>query len=184
FLITLEERTDLPDLHRQMQGVLAEIERVVEQLQQREREVLRAEQLAAVGQVAAGGAHGLRNPRTSGKRVVQSGLEAQSAGGAAPGRPAEDLAIIENEVRRMEHCIQTFLDFARPPQSLRRCADLGRVIERAVVLVEGRARRQRVGVQYEAPAQSVLLEIDAEQIQQVLVNLLLNALDVLPRGGT
>ncbi len=52
--VTVEEKGDLPDLHRQMQGVIEEIERVVDQLQQREREVLRAEQLAAVGQVAAG----------------------------------------------------------------------------------------------------------------------------------
>src|SRR5262249_45361366 len=111
FLITLEERSDLPELHRQMRGVLEEIERVVGQLQQREREVLRAEQLAAVGQVAAGVAHELRNPLTSVKMLVQSGLEQPAA-----GLPPDDLAIIENEIRRMEHCIQTFLDFARPPQ--------------------------------------------------------------------
>jgi two-component system sensor histidine kinase HydH len=182
FLITLDERTDLPELHRQMQGVLEEIGRVVEQLQQREREVLRAEQLAAVGQVAAGVAHELRNPLTSVKMLVQTGLEGN--GKPAAGLPAEDLAIIEHEVRRMEQCIQTFLDFARPPRSERRRNDLVTVLKRALLLVEGRARRQKVTLDVELPPEPLVLDIDSEQIHQVVVNLLLNALDAMPRGGT
>ena len=133
--VVLEEPSDLPDLHRQMQGVIDEIERVVERLQQREREVLRAEQLAAVGQVAAGVAHELRNPLTSVKMLVQTGLE----GPKPAGLPPDDLAIIEHEVRRMEACIQTFLDFARPPHAERRRTDLLEVVRRALALVEGRA---------------------------------------------
>ncbi len=178
--VVLEEPSDLPDLHRQMQGVVDEIERVVERLQQREREVLRAEQLAAVGQVAAGVAHELRNPLTSVKMLVQTGLE----GSKPAGLPAEDLVIIEHEVQRMEACIQTFLDFARPPHSERLCTDLLTVVRRALALVEGRARRQKVKCLAELPAGPLELNIDGNQIQQVLVNLLLNALDALPQGGT
>ena len=81
--VTLEENGDLGHLHQQMQGVIEEIGRVVDQLQQREHEVLRAEQLAAVGQVAAGVAHELRNPLTSVKMLVQTGLE----GHARPACP-------------------------------------------------------------------------------------------------
>ncbi len=177
--VVLEEPGDLPDLHKQMQGVIEEIERVVGRLQQREREVLRAEQLAAVGQVAAGVAHELRNPLTSVKMLVQTGLE----GPTPAGLPPDDLAIIEHEVRRMEACIQTFLDFARPPHAERRRADLLGVVRRAVSLVEGRFRRQKVKCILDLPPGPVELEIDPNQIQQVLVNLLLNALDALPQGG-
>lgn len=178
--VTLDEEGDLPALHRQMQGVIEEIERVVEQLQQREREVLRADQLAAVGQVAAGVAHEIRNPLTSVKMLVQTGLE----GDPPAGLPPEDLAVIEKEVRRMEQFVRLFLDFARPPRSERRPTDLNEVVRRALTLLDGRARRQRVKILAELPAEPVVRNIDPEQIHQVLLNLLLNSLDALPRGGT
>ena len=177
--VIIEEANDLPALHQQMHAVLEEIERVVEQLQQREREVLRAEQLAAVGQVAAGVAHELRNPLTSVKMLVQTGLEGHPPAGLLP----EDLTIMESEIRRMEQCIQLFLDFARPPRSERRRTNLLDVVQRALALVEGRVRRQKVAVRTDLPAEPVFLLFDPEQIHQVLVNLLINALDALPRGG-
>jgi signal transduction histidine kinase len=178
--VTLEDPSDLPELHRQMQGVIEQIENVVGRLQQSERAVLRSEQLAAVGQVAAGVAHELRNPLTSVKMLVQTGLE----GPKPSGLPPEDLTIIEHEIRRMEACIQTFLDFARPPTSERRQTDLLAVVRRCLALIEGRARRQKVDLNLDLPSEPVTLLIDAEQIHQVLLNLLLNALDVLPHGGT
>lgn len=177
--VTIEGDGDLSATNEHMQGIIEEIERVFKRLHQSEHEVLRSEQLAAVGQVAAGVAHELRNPLTSVKMLVQTGLE----GEPAPGLAAEDLTIIEHEVRRMEACIQTFLDFARPPAAERRRTDLVAVIRRAVALVEGRARRQNVRIQIEAPQHPVELLIDGEQIHQVLINLMLNALDAMPRGG-
>jgi two-component system sensor histidine kinase HydH len=177
--VTLESDGDLPALNRQMQVIIEEIERVFQRLHQREHEVLRAEQLAAVGQVAAGVAHELRNPLTSVKMLVQTGLEGESPTGLL----SEDLAIIEHEVRRMEACIQTFLDFARPPRAERRRTDLLAVVRRAVALLEGRARRQKVLLKTDLPPAPVELFLDGEQIHQVLVNLMLNALDAMPHGG-
>jgi signal transduction histidine kinase len=178
--VTLVQADDGDGLGSHVQEVVREVERVFRRLEQREREVLRAEQLAAVGQVAAGVAHELRNPLTSVKMLVQTGLE----GPTPAGLPPEDLAIIEHEIRRMEACIQTFLDFARPPSAERRRSNLVAVVRRALALVEGRAHRQHISVEADLPAGPVELLIDAEQIHQVLVNLLLNALDALPHGGT
>ncbi len=178
--VTLVQADDGDGLGDHVQEIVHEVERVFRRLEQREREVLRAEQLAAVGQVAAGVAHELRNPLTSVKMLVQTGMEDPQA----TGLPAEDLAIIEHEIRRMEACIQSFLDFARPPSAERRQTDLVAVIHRALTLVEGRARRQHVHLQADLPAGPVELLLDAAQIRQVLVNLLLNALDALPHGGT
>src|SRR5262249_38347614 len=153
--VTVQKEGDLADLDRQMEHVLDEIGRTIDQLQQREHEVLRTEQLAAVGQLAAGVAHELRNPLTSIKMLVQTGLE----GDAPPGLPAEDLAVVEREVRRMEGYIRTFLDFARPPRSERRRTDLGAVVRRALTLTEGRARRQQVVLTEALPSEPVTLDI-------------------------
>ena len=178
--VSLTADDDLHGLHAHMKGVVYEIEQVVEKLQQREHEVLRAEQLAAVGHLAAGVAHELRNPLTSIKMLVQTNREEAEARGV----PADDLALIEQEVRRMERCLQTFLDFARPPRLERRPLDLGEVVKRTLTLIGGRARKQHVELRCTSLDVPVVVEADAEHLHQLLVNLALNALDVMPRGGT
>lgn len=142
--------------------------------------LLRAEQMMAIGQVAAGVAHELRNPLTSIKGLIQVNLRELGA----RGLPTDDLAIIEHEIRRMERTLQTFLDFARPPQPDRRRQELGPLIERVLALVGGRARKQSVELKFQQPELTAQAEIDGDQIQQLLLNLVLNALDAMPQGGT
>lgn len=143
------------------------------------RAVLRAEEMAEVGQIAAGMAHELRNPLTAIKMLVQTNREEAEA----RGLPAEDLGVIDQEIRRMESRLNVFIDFARPPKPERRRIALAAVVEQTLALIAGRARKQRVRLHYEPPATAVEVDADAEQIRQLLVNLALNALDVMPRGG-
>jgi len=177
--VDLEEDSDLHQIQQQMQIVVRDIEQVVQKLQQREREVLRAEQLAALGQLAAGVAHEIRNPLTSIKLLVQTLREEFEA----RGTPAEDLQVIELEIRRMERCLQTFLDFARPPKPDCQPLDLAVPISQTLALIAGRARKQDVTLEFTPPPAPILVTADADQLQQLLVNLTLNALDAMPRGG-
>ncbi|WP_020465806.1 sensor histidine kinase [Singulisphaera acidiphila] len=143
------------------------------------RTVLRAESLAEVGEIAAGMAHELRNPLTAIKMLVQMNREETEA----KGLPAEDLQVIEQEILRMEARLNVFIDFARPPKPERRRVNLAAVVDQTLALVGGRARKQRVTVKFSPPSTPVEVEADGEQVRQLLVNLALNALDVMPRGG-
>ncbi len=166
-------------LHDEMDSLSARIERFVAMLQQRDREVLRAEQLAALGQLAAGVAHEVRNPLTSIKLLVQAELEDKTQGGMA----AEDLRIIESEVQRMERSLQTFLDYARLTEPEQKRTDLEAIVQNVMGLVRVRAARQRVEMQLVSPEGGVPVSVDVNQMQQVVLNLALNALDVMPQQG-
>lgn len=143
------------------------------------RAVMRAEEMAEVGQIAAGMAHELRNPLTAIKMLVQTNLEEAEA----RGLPVEDLGVIDQEIRRMESRLNVFIDFARPPKPERRRVTLTALVEQTLALVAGRARKQRVRLHYQPADQAIEIDADAEQIRQLLVNLALNALDVMPLGG-
>jgi signal transduction histidine kinase len=189
--ITFAGGTDLRHLEGVLRSIAERIGAVVERLRQSEREVLRSEQLAAVGQMAAGMAHELRNPLTSMKLLVQAAQaqEARGAGdhvqgnGSVPGLAGRDLRILEEEISRVEGLLQSFLQYARPPKLERREVDLNQLVKQTTRLVEARAARQGIRLECCLPEESLPYPVDSGQFSQVLLNLLLNALDSQGYGG-
>ena len=180
--IILTDVGNFSQVHAELDQLTSGIERVLSDLRQRELEVLRSEQLAAVGHLAASVAHEIRNPLTAIKMLIQSGQESGGEAGQS-SLTTEDLRVIETEIRRMESSLRTFLDFTRPPKLERRAVKLQSVLQEVFGLVRGRAEKQKVEMRLAIDDEMIVVIADAEQLRQVLVNLVLNSLDALPRGG-
>ncbi len=165
------------DLESILQTVSQRVSMVIERLQESQREMLRAEQLAALGQMAAGLAHELRNPLTSVKTILQ-------LADAPEELTARDLDVLKQEMTRLEEAVQTFLDFARPPRPEKRPVDIEQLLGETVELVRRRAERNHIRLDFPAGERPISVVADATQVRQVVLNLLLNALDAVPPGGT
>jgi len=145
----------------------------------RETEALRAQQMATLAQLATGVAHEIRNPLTSIKMLIQVNRRKF----ADEGLPTDDLELVEQEIRRMERSVNSLLDFARPEKSEFSTFAIEDVIRRTVQLIEGRCASQQVRLAVDSPGEPTWMVGDAAQIQQLLLNLALNSLDAMPRGG-
>jgi len=177
--VTVTTEGDLQTLDLQLQHVVRRVEEVAQRLQQHQRELLRAQQLSAVGQLAASVAHEVRNPLTAIKMLVESAWRSRNR------KPLtlDDLQVIHGEIARLEHTVQSFLDFARLPTPRRSLTDLGAAVEQALELVRVRARQQGVALAPRLPPQPLRASVDPSQLCTVLVNLFINALDAMPTGG-
>jgi two-component system sensor histidine kinase HydH len=177
--VTFSHTGDLRDINFGLQGLERDIADLIQRLQSRETELLRSEQLAKVGQLAAGLAHELRNPLMPMKILVQAALER----GDGIGLKGRSLEVIDQEISRLEESIRSFLDYARPPVPHKLPTDLREIVSGTVELAMGRARLQHVTIEMTLPEEPLPALIDRGQVRQLLLNLLLNALDALPDGG-
>jgi PAS domain S-box-containing protein len=145
----------------------------------REKESLRAQQMATLAQLATEFAHEVRNPLTSVKMLVQ----ANRAQLENDGLRSEDLELVEKEIRRIERSVNTFLEFARPAPSERKIIELARAIQQTRDLLEGRAESKGVTINVDGDSMTTNVMADSEQLLQLFLNLGLNALDAMPQGG-
>jgi len=140
-------------------------------------ELLSAKKLAAVGNLALGLAHEIRNPLSSIRMNVQMIRKKVSAESAFQ----EHFSIVEAEILRLNRLLNDLMSFARPRALHLEFVDLAGVVERVVTLE--RARLESDGVRVDVHVDSALPPVlcDMEQIQQVLLNLVINALDAMEK---
>jgi two-component system NtrC family sensor kinase len=161
-------------------GMLAQsFNAMTQKLSEAQRQVYQTQKLAAVGQLAAGVAHEINNPLT-GVLSYSSFLLKR-----VTDKPElkEDLEVIVRETQRCRGIVKGLLDFARPSAPEKHPSDINDIVERAIRIVHAQLAGHRVDLQKHLRADLPMVQVDANQIQQILVNLLLNANDALGEGG-
>jgi two-component system sensor histidine kinase HydH len=151
---------------------------------ERERELSRREKLSALGRLAAGVAHDVRNPLHSIGLVLQN-LEDVARPGAVEERGAFDRAmqLIRREIKRLDGLVANFLSFARSEGGTKRRVAIPELLRETAQLVAKEAERR--GVEVEIREGGALPEIGAvpESLRSAVLNLVLNALEATPAGG-
>ncbi len=145
-----------------------------------QNEIRRQEKLAALGGLAAGVAHEIRNPLSSIK-----GLASFFADQFAEGSDAKEAAgVMMQEVDRLNRAITELLEFARPTELKRQATDIGPLLYRSLQLIRQDATNQSVHVELHTQDDICPAWVDPDRLAQCLLNLYLNALQSMKDGGT
>lgn len=171
----------LPTLGGEFGRIAAAVNRMAERRAALETTVRQQDRLAALGKVVAGVAHEIRNPLNS----IRLGLELLGRrlekGTARVGEVREAM----EEVDRLDRILARLLAFGRPALEDRALQPITPLVERAVAMVNKQSEQKGVSIQVESeetpPPEA---DVDGLQVEQVVINLLLNAIEASPSGGS
>jgi len=141
--------------------------------------LIQSEKLAGVGKLAAGVAHEINNPLTC--VLTNSSLILSDLPPDDPRR--DDLQAIVDETLRCRKIVKGLLDFARQTKPQKQKLDLNKVAGDVIALVRNQASFQNISIDAELDPGIPLVLADADQMRQVVLNIILNAADAMPQGG-
>jgi two-component system NtrC family sensor kinase len=150
-------------------------------LAEAQTQLYHSDKLASIGRLAAGVAHEINNPLT-GVLTYSSYLLKRSE---SSSEMKSDLEVIVRETKRCRDIVKDLLDFARPMPVKKTNVNLNHVIDRALKIVDNQMNCRRIDVQIDLSTDLPTVSSDASQLQQVIINLLVNAADSIDnKGGT
>jgi len=174
-----EERRLIDTVARQVAGLIERREAAEDQ-DRLEEQLRHADRLATIGQLSAGVAHELNEPL--GNILAFAQLASKEAG--LPAQAARDLDKIVATSLHAREIIKKLMLFARQTPPQKKPVGLNAVVEEALYFLESRCLKQGVSVERRLAAELPEIAADPSQLNQVLVNLVVNAIQAMPAGGT
>jgi two-component system NtrC family sensor kinase len=141
--------------------------------------LIQAEKMATAGRLTASIAHEINNPLQG----VQNCLHLASRPELSDESRQEYLSLAKDELERLMNTVQRMLDFYRPGVVGRKLVDINQLIERVLKLLERELDRHHIQVHQRLSGRLTQPMVVRDQIQQVLLNLILNAMEAMPEGG-
>ncbi|HUL16380.1 MAG TPA: ATP-binding protein [Terriglobales bacterium] len=171
---------DIGELGHQFNQMVEQLETNQHEIERlHEREMARAEHLATIGELAAGLAHEIRNPLAGIAGVVEViGKELPEESTSVAVLPE-----VMDEIKHIQLILNDLLAYAKPRSPVFRNADLRESVEQAVILAKQQVRTRPIAISFEVPAKPIDVYHDPAQIQQVVLNLLLNAIQAIANEG-
>jgi signal transduction histidine kinase len=174
-----QQRNLIVALQRSVLGLKEEFAQAHSELERSREHLQQTEKLALVGKLAAGMAHSIRNPFTS----VKMRLFSLSRSLKLNPVQEEDFQVISDEIRHIDTIVQNFLEFSRPPKLKMQPVSPSTVVDQVIQLLEHRLKSYEVSVEVLRLHPLPAIRADAEQLKEVLVNLIINACEAMEREG-
>lgn len=161
------------------QETLQKLSEVYQQLQNSFEQLRRADRLSALGELSAGLAHEIRNPLGS----IEGALQILQRPELTEATRQEFGDVAQKEVNRLKDLVSNFLDFARPKAPSRKPTELAVLLDSVALLAAETAKMASIRIRIEPCKHLPAVSVDAEQMKQVLLNLVINAIQATPGGG-
>lgn len=149
-----------------------------EQQTERLKKMYRTDRLATLGELAAGAAHEIRNPLTA----IRSTIQYLSKDFSTDPVKSEMVTELISEVERINKIVQGLLSFARPSDLNTSDINIEQLINQTLLLVTNTLRKQNVEVEFEYFTDNTTIQGDAEQLKQVFLNIILNAVEAMGKN--
>jgi signal transduction histidine kinase len=170
---------ELEELDLHINRMIGRINQAHEDLEKNRELLERSSKLAAIGKIAPALAHEIRNPLTAVKMLIYAMMQEPDVN----EEKRHDLEIITHEINRVEGFLQNFLKYARPAKPQMRMVSIIPVMRETLDLMQPRFRQNNIALTENHQHENLRIKADPDMIKQIILNLVLNAVESMGQGG-